>query len=85
MELIGIYMFAKALREITTKPEYNVKMISSDNPFSYLKKIEILYWEVFHLGEQKTLSSCPEVRNTTRMTLAIQCKDVCAAQKQGSG
>lgn len=53
MALIGIYMFAKALREITTKPEYNVKMISSDNPFSYLKKIETLYWEVFHLREQK--------------------------------
>lgn len=32
--LIGIYMFAK---EITTKPDYNVKMISSDDPFSYLK------------------------------------------------
>lgn len=77
MELTGIYMFAKALREITIKPKYNVKMISSDNPFSYLKKIETLYWEVFHLGEQKALSSCPEVRDTTTMTLAIKCKDVC--------
>lgn len=41
-ELISIYMFPKGLREITAKPHYNVKMISSDDPFSYLKKVETL-------------------------------------------